>query len=427
MLLVVWMNGKNVGAWSKRRGVDEFQYTDEWAYTEDSIPLSLSLPILPGNPPHKGKAVANFFGNLLPDNLEIRSRLVAIFKANSSSTFDLLAALGHDCAGAVQLLEEGRIPSNLQSLSYEVLGNEQVANIIRATTTSPRVAIAGEQEKTALLKYDGQWCKPLDSTPTTHILKPSMGSVGVFKGDMSKSVENEWLCSKIVAAFGLKVAHCEIEELNEQKVLAVERFDRKLVTSSDGNAWVERFHQEDLCQALGFPSRQKYQNEGGPCIASCMSVLSSSTTSRIDMVDFFKSQLIFWLLMAPDAHAKNFSIFHHSRGGYQMTPLYDILSASHLIGNKNSQIPYQNAKMAMAIRSSRNYYHFRKITRGRFIRQATQAGIPVCKAEGIIDETVESVEKVIAKVEAMLPVNFPEELASAIFTMMQSQAQKLQA
>ena len=45
---------------------------------------------------------------------------------------------------------------------------------------------------------------------------------------MRTSVENEWLCARIVAAYGIPVANCEIGEFGASKVLIVERFDRVL-------------------------------------------------------------------------------------------------------------------------------------------------------------------------------------------------------
>lgn len=42
---------------------------------------------------------------------------------------------------------------------------------------SLRLSLAGTQEKTALLKHDGKWCRPLGSTPTTHILKLPLGTI----------------------------------------------------------------------------------------------------------------------------------------------------------------------------------------------------------------------------------------------------------
>ena len=61
---------------------------------------------------------------------------------------------------------------------------------------------------------------------------------------MRTSVENEWLCARIVAAFGIPVASCEIGEFGENKVLVVERFDRAL--HSSGKYWL-RLMQEDFC------------------------------------------------------------------------------------------------------------------------------------------------------------------------------------
>jgi serine/threonine-protein kinase HipA len=39
-----------------------------------------------------------------------------------------------------------------------------------------RISIAGAQEKTALLKIDKQWTKPIGATPTSHIMKYSWAS-----------------------------------------------------------------------------------------------------------------------------------------------------------------------------------------------------------------------------------------------------------
>ena len=84
-----------------------------------------------------------------------------------------------------------------------------------------RISIAGAQEKTALTWHQGQWCRPLGATPTTHIFKLPLGLVGNRQSDMRTSVENEWLCAQLLAAFGLPVAACNIQSFDEQKVLVV--------------------------------------------------------------------------------------------------------------------------------------------------------------------------------------------------------------
>ncbi|MBD3667747.1 MAG: type II toxin-antitoxin system HipA family toxin [Kangiella sp.] len=434
MRLVVWLNGHKVGFWERRRGQEEFRYDKEWIHSEYKRPISLSMPILPGNLPHRGPVVKNYFDNLLPDSRDIRERLARKFSAKSANPFDLLTELGRDCVGAIQLLQEGEVPEDIYQVQYETLDEAGIASMIRGALTSRgfnanqeandlRLSIAGAQEKTALLKYKGNWCRPVGSTPTTHILKLPLGEVGAFRGDMSESVENEWLCSKLASELGLDVAHCDIEVFEDQKVLSVERFDRKLITDPETNSeWFIRYPQEDMCQALGCSPLDKYQRDGGPGIAECMEVLSGSIEAEKDRKQFFKAQLIFWLLFAPDGHAKNFSIFLLAGGDYQMTPLYDILSAAHLIGNGNNQIAYQDATLALAIRGSKNYYKFKKITKDRLINQAQQVGILAEEAKQIIESTLASVDDVIETLESQLPGNFPEHLAESIFTRLRKQA-----
>jgi serine/threonine protein kinase HipA of HipAB toxin-antitoxin module len=44
------------------------------------------------------------------------------------------------------------------------------------------------------------------ATPTTHIFKLPLGLVGHLQMDMRDSVENEWLCSRLMQAFGLETS-----------------------------------------------------------------------------------------------------------------------------------------------------------------------------------------------------------------------------
>jgi len=243
-----------------------------------------------------------------------------------------------------------------------------------------------------------------------------------MKSDMQHSVENEWLCSKIVAAFGLPVAHCDIAQFEEQKVLIVERFDRKLATDK---SWIIRLPQEDMCQAKGISPLRKYQSDGGPGITGCMRILDGASDSHRDKQVFFKAQVIFYLLMATDGHSKNFSIFHQSKNRYELTPLYDILSAHPIIGTKNNQIPVQKAKMAMAIKGSKNYYHIQQIQRRHFVHHAIEVGISENEADKLITEIIDATESVSQKIYQLLPETYPRALADKIVQGMLKQSQKL--
>ncbi|NQY63228.1 MAG: type II toxin-antitoxin system HipA family toxin [Alteromonadaceae bacterium] len=431
--LHIWMNGVFVGYWQKKLGVEELQYVDSWVESEIGRPLSISLPFTPDNQKHRGDKVKFYFDNLLPDSTDIRERLAQKFGSRSASPFDLLVELGRDCVGAIQLLPPGEEPENIDSILYEPLSEKQVANILRKTVSVDkfgqndldgdlRISLAGAQEKTALLWHDNQWCFPLGATPTTHIFKLPLGLVGDMKANMNESVENEWLCSKIIDAYDLPVAQCDIDIFEDQKALIVERFDRKY---SLDKTWLIRLPQEDMCQAQGISPIIKYQKDGGLGIVDCMKILDGAYDPVVDKKMFFEAQVIFWLLFVTDGHCKNFSIHHLSKDQYRLTPLYDILSVHPLIGRKNDQIPIQKAKMAMALRGSKNYYLINKIQRRHFIAQAVEVGISAGDADRWITDIINSTESVVQKIYKILPDNFPMPLADKILKGMLTQSKKL--
>ena len=244
--LGLWMNGAFVGTWSLApHAPDTLQYDAAWTRSPEGRPVSLSLPFTPGNAPHRGPKVRAYFENLLPDSRDIRERIARRHGTGSTDAFDLLARIGRDCVGALELLPEGEASGDARLIQAEALSEARVAALLRsATAAAPlglaadaddlRISIAGAQEKTALLLQDGHWCLPQGSTPTTHILKLPLGLVGGMKIDMRHSVENEWLCARILRAFGLPVADCQPLQFEDMRVLAVARFDRRWWTAPDG-------------------------------------------------------------------------------------------------------------------------------------------------------------------------------------------------
>src|SRR3546814_8263478 len=89
--------------------------------------------------------------------------------------------------------------------------------------------------------------------------------------DMEASVDNEHYCLELMRAFGLDVANTEIVTFGKRRVLAVERFDRLW----RGGSQLLRLPQEDFCQAMGVPSAQKYQKNGGPGIIDGLKLLQT--------------------------------------------------------------------------------------------------------------------------------------------------------
>lgn len=438
--LGLWMNGAFVGTWSLGPNTpDTLQYDAAWARSDQGRALSLSLPFTPGNAPHRGNKVRAYFENLLPNSKEIRERVARRYRTGSTDAFDLLAEIGRDCVGALEILPDGQASAGTTPLQAEPLSDAQVAEVLRGTTTPNtlglassdddfRISIAGAQEKTALLHHNGQWHLPRGSTPTTHILKLPLGLIGGMKIDMRNSVENEWLCSLVLREFGLPVAACAPVQFEDVKALAVERFDRAWWDSPAGDRRLVRLPQEDLCQATGTPPEAKYEADGGPGMDRILDVLEGSMAREQDRRTFFHAQVLFWMLCATDGHAKNFSLFLRPGGRYQLTPLYDVLSAYPVLGEGPGKISPFKAKMAMAVRSKNAHWKMRDILRRHWLALGTRHGIVSDsgrQAQFILEDLIARTPGVVNAVRAKLPVDFPEPMADNILDGLQEAANKL--
>jgi serine/threonine-protein kinase HipA len=413
------MNGELVGKWTVDRSSHTFKYSASWRESPHSRSLSLSLP-MSSSDEIKGDIVKNYFDNLLPDNEKIRSRLSKRFNAKAD-TFGLLQAIGRDCVGAVQLLPVDTAPVDWQSIDCHALSENEIAELLQSipSDSTPshnddlfRISIAGAQEKTALTKWNGEWCRPEGATPTTHIFKLPLGAIATagVKLDASDSVHNEWLCAQIVKALGLPVAQTSIGTFNDEQVLIVERFDRRWM---DNDSWIARLPQEDFCQALGIPPEKKYEQHGGPGISHCMQLLQGSC-DKSDTILFLLTQLAFFLLAAIDGHAKNFSIFLRRRDEYEATPLYDVLSAWPYIGKGKNQLSWHKAGLAMALRSKNAHYHFNDIRPRHWHELALKNGGPGIWIAML--ELAGNVDGALASVELLLPEKFPPHTWESIST-----------
>jgi serine/threonine-protein kinase HipA len=431
--LDVWMNGQHVGVWFwTRTGTSAFRYDDGWQQSPNARPLSVSLPIPAGGGDVMGAPVEHYFDNLLPDSNRIRERLRRRFGTPSIRAADLLAAIGRDCVGALQLMPAGSQPPPYDRIDSTPLTDSQVETLLGDVTSDGsdegslvddfRISIAGAQEKTALLRVGDQWHLPGGATPTTHIFKLPLGLVGNMRADMTESIENEWLCATLLEALGFDVATTEMGQFGRQKVLIVERFDRRWM---DGGRWIARLPQEDFCQAAATPGDLKYESDGGPGIRAGLNLLGSGNNADTDKLTFIKAQLAFWLMAATDGHAKNFSIFLERGGGFHLTPLYDVLSAWPIMGTGPNQVDPRRAKLAMALRSKNPHYHLHEIHTRHWQTLAQQSGVP-----GAFDQMLALVQRVpdaLERAATLLPPGFPQRVFKPIRTGMLAQADKFMA
>ncbi|WP_320128790.1 type II toxin-antitoxin system HipA family toxin [uncultured Sphaerochaeta sp.] len=430
--LFVYMNGLFVGTWEQAPSLlQSFTYDQTWLNNPKGRAISLSLPL--SEITYKGIYVSSFFENLLPESETVKKKLQIRFKTSSTRSFELLEHIGRDCVGALQILPQ---PIKTSSVPPEIGGtivNEQeIANILRdirglelkgetVSLRDFRISVAGAQEKTAFLKYQGQWMIPKGTTPTTHIFKLPIGKIYDFI-DFSDSIENEWLSCQIMHHFGIPVCKSDIYNFEEQKVLVVERFDRQW---SQDQKQLIRLPQEDLCQALGYPSDQKYQSDGGPGILEIMKLLQGSNRAEEDRILFFKTQVLFYLMAAPDGHAKNFSLTLGPKGSFHLTPLYDIMSVYPLFKKTSSSLNPKRLKIAMGVYGKNIHYTWNSIARRHWIETGHKAGLSQQKVEDILQEIISQVPSVIEATYKSIPPSFPISIVDAICRGMEKTAKKL--
>ncbi len=424
--LTIYINGEKVGSLSfSSTGQMQLTYDISWLHSENCRPLSLSLPL--GQHPLHGKVVESYFDNLLPDNDAIRRRIQTRFGAASDRCFDLLWHIGRDCVGAVQLLPETEDPPSIAYITATPLSDAEIAETLRNYKSMPlgmqndtdfRISIAGAQEKTALLRHDNRWCRPVGSTPTSHIFKLPIGQTPRI--NLTDSVENEWLCHLILKEYGIPVAGAEIAMFEDIKAFVVQRFDRRM--SKDGS-WIIRLPQEDMCQAMGVPPVFKYEEDGGPGIHKIMDLLLGSENAIADRRLFMKAQILFWLLGAIDGHAKNFSIFLLPRGGFRMTPLYDVMSAYPIVARK--ELHTKQMKMAMSVDSKNKHYQWNEILRRHWSSISRKTRFPEEDLNHTFRELLDTMEEVISRVASALPPGFPSGVAEPIFDGMRTAKAKV--
>jgi serine/threonine-protein kinase HipA len=412
--LNIFLNSRIVGVLRRgSNGAIDFQYATAWLEWEHTFPVSLSLPLREDR--YIGAPVINVFDNLLPDSDAIRRRVAERVGSEGTDAYNLLTALGKDCVGALQFLPEGVQPGNVGSTDGKSVSVDEIADILNNLAAAPlgmgedkdfRISIGGAQEKTAFLRKDGKWFKPIGSAATTHILKPQIGQLpnGV---DLSNSVENEYLCLKLIAALGIPTANVEIADFGDRRTLIVERFDRRW--TKDGR--LLRLQHEDMCQALSVPPTLKYESDGGPGMRGIIDLLKGSDTPEQDIATFMRACILFWILGATDGHAKNFSIALGPGGRFHLAPLYDVLTAQPSVDAQ--QIQQKQFRLAMSVGSNR-HYAVKKIMPRHFLQTGELAGLGLPMMLAIFEDLNACIEKATDKVINALPQSFPDQLITSV-------------
>lgn len=432
--LFAWMNGEAVGRLeqSSARGLSFF-YDAEWLCSPHGRPLSLSLPLRAPDDPWCGAAVVNYLDNLLPDTLRQRQQLRLQFSARSTDAFDLLAVLGRDCRGALQLSVEHEPPENRldQSIALTEAEVEQMlssldrhAPFTGCHPAGAACALGGAHNKTALLLHDKHWHLPAAGTVSSHILKLAHVRHSDSGFMLPSPLENAWLCQRIAAALGVSLPACELVHFGAYKALAVARIDRR-VQSDTGK--IICLPQEDMCQAFGLSPAEKYQVNGAPSLASMAQLLLGSQQAVADRLALLRTQLVFWMLCAFDGHAKNFSLAHLAGGGFHLAAPLGVLSTYPLLGYSQGKLSPDKARMALGVRHQRVPELWHTLRAEHWLELARRCAIPEEMMQQQLSELIALALPVSASLRKRLPAGFPVAVSEPILQGLVHAAQRLRS
>lgn len=357
--LAIYLQNKLVGTIAQLDG-GELAFIPQATY-EGSV-FSLAMPS--SGQEYRGRVVRAWFDNLLPDDHRIR-RGMAQRAGTSSGIFQLLAHYGLDLPGAVQVVSresEDAFLSQRESfvrITEEEIGqrlkqlveDEQKARLSLWAAKNEHWSLGGNQAKIAFRRFNNAWDSCEGSAASNVIVKPGVSH-------LAAQALNECVTMRLAMQCGLPTAPVHMHQFANVWAIVVERFDRL----TDENGHIERVHQEDMCQALGYVSEKKYAEDGGPSAPQIMNIVGSVDTEGKKR---FADALLFnHLTASTDGHAKNYSFLHFEDGTSMLAPLYDVASLAPYITNER-RTPYH---LAMGIGGETRVGHLRKTPLQRFAR-----------------------------------------------------------
>ncbi len=350
-----------------------FTYDSGWIEDGSAPPISFSLPKRPES--FSTRLCLPFFEGLLPEGAQ-RDAVAVALGVSPTNTFRILAGLGAELAGALTLLSDNEEPPEAPAESEPVpLLDDELLLLLETIRTRPflaglgqeyegladapgeglRMSLAGAQSKLPVVLADERVALPVPGQPTTHILKPPIPG-------LDHPTENEAFAMRLASRMGLKVAPVRPAVVADSTYLLVERYDRR--TAPDGT--VERLHQEDFCQALGFVPQRKYASDGGPGFPECFDLVRRvCTRPAVAVLGLLDAAIVHVLLGNADAHGKNYSLLRGPEGEVGLAPLYDLLSTV--------AYPRYTPRFAMNIAGRRTLAELRRIDWDRFARRCGMA------------------------------------------------------
>lgn len=257
-----------------------------------------------------------WFSNLLPEGT-LRGWIAEDRAVSAAREMELLAHVGHDLPGAIQV-----IPTN--AIEFERAQHRSELEFEAPPAMTPeapwRFSLAGVALKMSMLRQGTTFTIPSRGTVGDTIIK--------FPDRTFKHVPlNEWAMMRLAGRTEIEVPQVHLihrEEIDapdnlwpggEVYAYAVDRFDRTV----DGG----RIHIEDFAQVRGFYAARKYQ-----ATMETLGALIFHGQDEESLKQYVRRQIFNILVSNGDAHLKNWSLLYSDPRRPRLAPAYDLVSTA---------------------------------------------------------------------------------------------------
>ncbi|GGR35621.1 type II toxin-antitoxin system HipA family toxin [Agromyces mediolanus] len=311
----VMLAGQEVGVLHQRGDFVRFSFLPE--YWEDPGRNILGLWF----EDHKRSNVASalrlpaWFANLLPEG-RLRELIARDRRVSPAREMELLAQVGHDLPGAVQIVD-----GKGADIAWQ--GGLPVDNVAGVILPSGPIkfSLAGVGLKFSMARQGDRFTIPAHGAGGHWIVK--------LPHPVHRSVpENEFATMAWAAASGLEVPEIHLLHRddafeismgmwpsNEEFAYAIKRFDRR----DDGTP----LHIEDFAQVRGFAADRKYDGAYETIGALCFRGHDTASLEE------FVRRMVFNIVSGNgDAHLKNWSLLYPDGRNPRLSPAYDLVSTA---------------------------------------------------------------------------------------------------
>lgn len=370
----VWLARHYVGTLNQRGDYTWFSPAPDYLADLDRPVLGLVFEERPGARHSSSLRLPPWFSNLLPEG-RMREWIAEQRHVSADREMELLAEVGHDLPGAVQVLPEDGTPEHPEPDAAD--GDPYRKGSARGEDGKFGFSLAGVALKFSMVRDGDRLTLPAHGRGGDWIVKLP----DPLYADVPR---NEHAMMSLAAAGGIDVPEVLLVDRDdiaglpsytwkspESWAYAVRRFDRD-----------ERrrpIHIEDFAQVRNVFASEKYRGS-----FETIAALAYRHRDLPALREFARRMAFIVLISNGDAHLKNWSLIYRDGRVPELAPAYDLVSTACY------EMPGEPEDLGLKFGGSRN---FDRITLSTFERLQQRLDVPQAGLPEVVVETVERVKQ----------------------------------